>query len=70
MSGLPLQDLQLRAVDERRRLQSSVVELRSRIRENMDVRKNLREHVWVASGIVAVFGLLSGYAITGLFTRY
>ncbi len=55
MSGLPLQDLQLRAVDERRRLQSSVVELRSRIRENMDVRKNLREHVWVASGIVAVF---------------
>ncbi|MBV8052134.1 MAG: hypothetical protein JOZ80_13140 [Acidobacteriaceae bacterium] len=70
MSTLPLADLQLRAVDERKRLQSSVVELRSRIRENMDVRKNAREHVWPASGIVAAVGLLSGYAIAGLFTRF
>jgi hypothetical protein len=70
MSTLPLQDLQLRAVDERRRLQSSLVELKSRIRENMDVKRNAREHVWLASGILAAFGLLSGYAITGLFTRY
>jgi ElaB/YqjD/DUF883 family membrane-anchored ribosome-binding protein len=70
MSTLPLADLQLRAVDERKRLQSSVVELRSRIRENMDVTKNAREHVWLATGIVASVGLLSGYALAGLFTRY
>jgi hypothetical protein len=70
MSTLPLEDLQLRAVDERKRLQSSVIELRSRIRENIDVRKNVREHVKLASGIAATVGLLSGYAIAGLFTRF
>jgi len=69
MSTLPLEDLRLRAVDERRRLQSSVIELRSRIRENLDVKKNAREHVWLASGILATVGMLSGYAITGLFTH-
>jgi len=70
MSGVPLYELELRAHDERQRLQSSVLELRSRIRENMDVTKNAREHVWLASAVVAGLGILSGYAVAGLFTRY
>jgi hypothetical protein len=70
MSSLPIYELELKAADERRRLRSSVVELRSRVRESLDVKKNARRHVWAAGGILALFGLLSGYAVTGLFTQH
>jgi hypothetical protein len=70
MNGVPLYELELRANDERRRLESSVSELRSRVLESMDVTKNARKHVWLASGLLATLGMLSGYAIAGLFTRF
>lgn len=70
MSSLPLYELELRAADERRRLQNSVTELKSRVRENLDVTKAARKHVWWAGAGLAAVGLLSGYAITGLFTRH
>jgi hypothetical protein len=70
MSSLPIYELELRANDERRRLQSSVTELKSRVRENLDLGKTARRHVWWVGGIVAVLGLMSGYAVTGLFTRH
>lgn len=70
MSSLPIYELELRAADERRRLQSSVTELKSRVRENLNVSKVARKHVWWAGATVALVGLLSGYAVTGLFTRH
>jgi hypothetical protein len=70
MSTVPLYELELRANDERRRLQSAVIELRSRVRDNLDLTENARKHVWLAGGILATLGLLSGYAVAGLFTRY
>jgi hypothetical protein len=70
MSSLPLYQLELRAADERRRLQSSMTELKSRVRENLDLTKTARKHVWWAGASLAVVGLLSGYAITGLFTHH
>ncbi len=70
MSTVPLYELELRANDERRRLQNAVIEPRSRVRDNLDLTENARKHVWLASGILATLGLLSGYAVAGLFTRY
>jgi hypothetical protein len=70
MSTLPSADLELRAADERKRLHSSVTELKSRVRETLDVKRNVREHVAVASGIVGVVCLIAGYGLAGMFTRY
>jgi hypothetical protein len=70
MSSSSLYELELRAADERRRLQSSVIDLKSRVRENLDLTKTARRHVWWAGASLAVLGLLSGYAVTGLFTRH
>jgi hypothetical protein len=70
MSSLPIYELELRASDERKRLQSSVKELKSRVLENLDVSETARRHVWRAGGIIAALGLLSGYAVAGLFARH
>ena len=39
MNTLPSYTLELRAADQRRRLQSSLSELRSRLRESFDIKK-------------------------------
>lgn len=70
MSSLPIYELELRATDERKRLENSLGELKSRMRETLDIKKNARQHVWLAGGILAFLGLLSGYTVTGLFTRH
>jgi hypothetical protein len=67
MSGLPAHDLEQKAADERRRLHSSVEELRSHLKESLDVRKNTREHLGLACGIAALVGLTLGYSFTGIF---
>lgn len=69
MSTMPSSDLELRAADERRRLHSSVTELKSRVRETLDVKRNVRKHVLLGSGIVALLSLIVGYGIAGVFTR-
>jgi predicted sugar kinase len=66
---MPSSDLELRAADERRRLHSSVTELKSRVRETLDVKRNIRKHVALGSGIVALLSLIVGYGIAGVFTR-
>jgi hypothetical protein len=47
-----------------------VTELKSRVRETLDVKRNVREHAAVASGIVGVVCLIAGYGLAGMFTRY
>jgi hypothetical protein len=69
MSTIPSSDLELRAADERRRLHSSVTELKSRVRETLDVKRNVRKHVVLGSGIVALLSLIVGYGFAGVFTR-
>jgi len=71
MSGnLPPYDLELRAAEERRRLHSSVEELRERVREKLDIKKNARQHVVAGSAVAAIAALLLGYGFAGMFTRY
>jgi hypothetical protein len=70
MNTLPTYDLELRAADERRRLHSSVSELKDRVRERMDVERNVREHVVASSAAAAVVSMILGYAVAGIFTKY
>jgi hypothetical protein len=67
---VPTDVLELRAEEQRRKLHNSVAELRTQVREKLDVRKNAREYIVPASGVVALMGLVFGYAAAGMFTRY
>ena len=61
--------LELQAAEQRRRLHNTVVELRSTVRESVNVRKSVRTHLLPAAGAVAIVGLIMGYAIGGIFVR-
>ena len=69
MSTAPSYTLEMRAADQRRRLHSSVAELRSKVQEKLDVKRTAREYVLPLSGAAALLGTLLGYGITGVFTR-
>ncbi len=65
---LPTDMLEKRAASERQRLHESVSELRSTVREHLDVQKAARAHVWQASGAVGLLALVLGYGVAGAFT--
>lgn len=69
MDGLPSSDLELKAADERRRLQASIGELRARLEYDLDLRRRVEHHLGLAAAASAAIGLLSGYWITGAFLR-
>ena len=69
MTDLPSYDLELRAAEERRQLHTSVEELRSRLRENFDFKKNAHDHLLGACSLAAVIGLAAGYGLTGIFVH-
>jgi hypothetical protein len=66
--GMPVDVLQSRASEQRRRLHNDVAELKLAVREELDVRKRVAPYAVPASGIAALFGLISGYVIAGMFT--
>ena len=70
MNNIPTYDLEVRAADERRRLHSTVTELKDRVRERLDVKRAAREYIGVASGVAAIAAMMVGYGLTGLFTRH
>lgn len=67
-NGIPVDILEKRAAEQRRHLHNSVSELRHTVRERLDVRRNVRDHVWPAAGIMALAGLVLGYTLTGIIT--
>ena len=69
LSRIPPQTLEVRAAEERRRLQSSVDELRSRVNERLDVKRIVRRYLPGASAVAALLGLGVGYSVAGIFTR-
>jgi ElaB/YqjD/DUF883 family membrane-anchored ribosome-binding protein len=67
--GIPVDVLEKRAEDQRLRLETRVDDLRQSVKERLDIKRNLRDHVWPAAGVVAVLGLVLGSAVVGVFTR-
>jgi len=67
--GIPVDVLEKRAADERRQLHDSVQQLRESVHERLDVKRNVRNHLGMVAGTMAVIGLILGYAATGMFTR-
>jgi RecJ-like exonuclease len=68
--------LELRAAEQRKRLHSSMEELKSQLhhksaelREKLDVKKNARQYFWPAAGGVGVLGLLMGYGVAAVFVK-
>jgi hypothetical protein len=68
-SQLPTDVLEIRAIEQRRRLHNTVSELRDTVRERMDVRRNARQYVLPAAGVAAAVGLVMGYGTGGIFVH-
>ncbi len=65
---LPSDDLELQAENQRRRIHDSVNQLRSTVRERLNVQKAARGYVWRASAVAGLLALMVGYGIGGAFT--
>lgn len=66
---LPTETLEQRAEEQRQRLHNTVAELRTTVRDRLDVEKVARLHIWSISTGVAMVALVFGYGVTGLFTE-
>jgi len=69
MAELPSYDLELKAADQRRRLHGTLTELRSRVHDELDLKKRLRENLGAACAVAALVSLGLGYSVAGLFVR-
>jgi hypothetical protein len=72
MSIQPVDDLALKAIEQRHQLHERAEELKEKIqvtREKLDIKRNARERFTGAAVIAAAVGLLSGFASGGMFTR-
>ena len=65
--GMPVEVLESRASEQRRKMHNDVADLRSALRETLDVKKQVRPYVVPASGAAALVGLLFGWMLTGIF---
>jgi len=72
MNTLPIESLELRALEQRNRLHQTTTELKTKVaaaREKFAISKNAREHLVGASIALSLVGFLSGYGLAGIFTR-
>jgi hypothetical protein len=51
-------------------LESSIAELKSRVREKLDAKRIARRHLPAAAAVAGLLSLGLGYAVTGIFTRH
>jgi hypothetical protein len=72
MSTKPVEDLQLRAMEQRNQLHQTVLELKNKVsetRERFDIKRNIREHFGTAAAIGATVSFLLGYGVANMFTH-
>lgn len=76
MSTQPVENLQLRAVAQRRQIHATAEELKGTIsgkiseaKERLDVIRNLREHLFAVAMAVGVASLLIGTIVARRFDR-
>ncbi len=65
--GMPVEVLESRASQQRRKMHNDVAELRSALREKLDVKKQVTPYVVPVSGVAALVGLMFGWMVTGIF---
>lgn len=66
---MPADILQLKAVEQRERLHGTISELRSNVRQKLDVKTQAREYVWPATTAAALLSLAFGYTAGSLLHR-
>jgi len=66
-TAFPNDDLEQRAASQRLRLHHSVSELRSTVRERLDVEKTARTYLWPVSAVAGLLALVLGYSVAGAF---
>lgn len=72
MSPQPVENLELRAVEQRNHLHQTTSELRHKIsatREQLDPSRNIRQHFVGLALVGAALGWISGFGLGGMFTR-
>lgn len=72
MNALPLENLELQAMEQRNQLHQTATELKSKIetaRGKLDPMRNAREHFTGVAVAAGVLGVVAGYAAAGLFTN-
>ena len=66
-SQIPYEILEERAAEQRRQLHNSVTELRSSVRERLDVKRTVNQHFAAVAGITGLVALVVGWGFAGLF---
>ena len=72
MSALPLENLELQALEQRKQLHERAAEVKTKIaatRDKLDSTKNAREHFAGLAIVTGVVSLACGYAAGSLFTE-
>lgn len=72
MSAAPVDNLELRALEQRERIHKTALELISKVdrtKRQLSVTNLAREHLGGMSAVVSGLAFLLGYAITGIFTN-
>lgn len=63
-------DLELKAAEERRRLHGTLAELRSRVHQELDVNRRVRNHLGTACAVTALISVVLGYSVAGMFVSH
>lgn len=72
MSTQPVEDLQLRALEQRKKIHQTVSELKHKVsetRERFDVKRIVREHFVGVTVAAAAISLVLGYAVIHMFNK-
>ena len=72
MSTPQIDNLQLKAIEQRRQLHRTASDLRDKVhqtREKLNFSNQARRHFPIVAGIAGLLGLASGFTFAGIFTR-
>lgn len=69
MNSMSPENLENKAAEQRRRIDTSVNELTETLKDKVNFNNIAREHLLPVSAVGAVLGLVLGYGVTGIFMR-